>query len=165
MISSRSRRVAVISVAGLVVFSLLGCSRIVALSDDFSRIGAAVIRDVSEAHPNTSLPRSELKSNLQKYLSSQQWADAKASITDAQKLSRTDPVCGTTIDTVLDGKPETTESLFLKVAENTAGMNDRYSLNQDAQTLSTYLNSTNPTDKEKAAFAVEVAAFKDAYCK
>ncbi|MHC5796650.1 hypothetical protein ACVXZ4_10870 [Lacisediminihabitans sp. FW035] len=165
MISSHSRMLAAVSVAGLVVFSFAGCSRIAALSDDFSRIGAAVIRDVSEAHPHASLPRAELKTNLARYLSSQQWADAKAAIAGTQKLSRTDPVCGTTIDTVLDGKPETTESLFLKLAENTAGMNNAYSLNQDAKTLSTYLSSTNPTEEQKAAFAVAVAAFKDAYCK
>lgn len=165
MFSPNARCVAASLLTVLTVVSLAGCSRIVGLSDDLARMGAAVIRDTEEMHPNASPPLSDLKANFQKYVTSQEWADAKAAITDTVKLSRKNPICGTTIDSVFDQEPETTASLLSKVAENTAGMNGSYSLHQDAQTLSAYFSSTRPTEKQKAAFAIEVAAFKDAYCE
>lgn len=165
MFSSAGRWPTTVAFALFVVVCFTGCSRVGPVGDDLLRMGAAVVRDVGEVHPDPGLPRLALKTSLQKYLASQQWAAAKAGIGNTVKISRTDPICGTTIDTVLDGKPETTESLFAKLADNTASMNSAYSMHADATTLSKYFTTSDPSEKDKAAFAVTVAAFKDAYCK
>lgn len=137
-----------------------------AVGDDLFRGARTVVDDAGRAAARAAqnrAAREELMAQVRTYLASDEWKATKAAAKITIKVSRQDPTCAMTIDSVFNDPADAAAS-FTALAREAESTEGGEGLQTDATAISDEAsNASNDLDLAKLASFVEL--FKDAYCE